>query len=553
MTYQVFARKYRPQKFAEVAGQEHIKKTLKNAILNNRVAHSYLFSGSRGVGKTTLARLLAKALNCQKPEDHEPCGVCDSCIEIKESFSPDVIEIDGASNRGIDEIRDLREKVAYLPSKSKYKIYIIDEVHMLTMEAFNALLKTLEEPPRHVKFIFATTEPQKVPETISSRCQHFSFSKIGKIVVRDRLFEIAQSENIKISEEALHLISKYTDGSLRDAESIFDQVISFVGNNIEEADVETLLGIPPHDSIRKVVKSIYLKEAEKVLEITRELLAHGYEIVTFYDALTDEIRNILLSKLVSKRIDIAVDPETEAKRDISEIEQMLDILYKWRFQIVKSELADTLIEFVFIKLINIRPAIPISAALEMLNNVEAKIKSNKFVQQDPVKENNEEISFKVPAQVRHKFENKVENEINSSAVAAPIDLPAQSPIGIKDNVTDADKWKQFLQTIEKENPIIHAQLLLGEASNFDDDIIEISFPKGFFMADRLREEKIKKEVEKHLSIFCDAEKVIVIRDKKDTKKKWNNNVGKEYLKDKVVQDTLKEFGGKIINVEEVKK
>ncbi|NOY59306.1 MAG: DNA polymerase III subunit gamma/tau, partial [Calditrichaeota bacterium] len=243
MSYVVLARKYRPMFFKDVVGQQHVTKTLQNAIEQNRIANAYLFSGPRGVGKTTVARLLAKALNCEHGPTIKPCNECSSCIEINESRSLDVFEIDGASNRGIDEIRNLRESLRYSPNPGKHRIYIIDEVHMLTNEAFNALLKTLEEPPTNVLFIFATTEAHKVPTTILSRCQRFDFKRMSNKSIADQLRELAAKEKIEIDEESLRLIANKADGSMRDGESILDQVIAFAGTKIDSAQVADLLGI----------------------------------------------------------------------------------------------------------------------------------------------------------------------------------------------------------------------------------------------------------------------------------------------------------------------
>ncbi|MDO8734336.1 MAG: DNA polymerase III subunit gamma/tau, partial [Elusimicrobiota bacterium] len=229
MSYIVLARKYRPQKFDDIVGQEHITRVLKNAIKENRIAHGYIFSGQRGIGKTTTARIFAKALNCKERPKEEPCDKCDSCREIVGGNSIDVMEIDAASNRGIDQIRDLRENIKYAPSSSKYKIYIIDEAHQITNEAFNALLKTLEEPPAHAIFIFATTSTQKIPPTILSRCQRFSFRPLSIKEISGQIEKIAEKENIKIDDKAVAVIARSVGGALRDALSVFDQVISFCG------------------------------------------------------------------------------------------------------------------------------------------------------------------------------------------------------------------------------------------------------------------------------------------------------------------------------------
>src|SRR3954462_12495707 len=256
MSYQVIARKYRPQRFSDVVGQEHVTQTLSNAIVSSRIAHAYLFCGPRGTGKTTIARIFAKCLNCTGGPKVEFADDDSRCQEITEGRSIDVLEIDGASNRGIDEIRELRETVKYVPASSKYKIYIIDEVHMLTKEAFNALLKTLEEPPEHVKFMFATTEPEKVLPTILSRCQRFDLRRIPAKLIVEHLSYIAKKEGVKIDDAALHAIARGSDGGMRDAESTLDQLISFCGNEIAEADVLSMFGLTAQSQIYSLAKEI---------------------------------------------------------------------------------------------------------------------------------------------------------------------------------------------------------------------------------------------------------------------------------------------------------
>src|SRR5512147_734901 len=242
MSYQVLARKWRPQVFDDVVGQGHITRTLQNAITSGRLSHAFLFSGPRGVGKTTTARILAKALNCAEGPTPTPCGKCDSCIETAAGTSVDVIEIDGASNRGIEHIRELRETVRYAPVGGKYKVYVIDEVHMLTNEAFNALLKTLEEPPPHVLFIFATTEPQKIPATIHSRCQRYGFKRIALAEIVLKLKEIAGKEGIVVSDMGLGMIARAAEGSMRDSHSLLDQAVSYSGMEIGDEDLQATLG-----------------------------------------------------------------------------------------------------------------------------------------------------------------------------------------------------------------------------------------------------------------------------------------------------------------------
>ena len=293
MAYLVTARKWRPQLFGDVVGQEHITETLKNAIKNNRIAHAYLFTGPRGVGKTTTARIFAKALNCENLSDAEPCNNCNMCLDIQNLQSMDIIEIDGASNRGIDEIRTLRESVKYAPTRGKYKIYIIDEVHMLTKESFNAFLKTLEEPPEHTIFVFATTDVHKVPLTIISRCQRFDFRRIQMNKIKETLAKIAEAEKVKIDDKTLTIIAKKADGALRDAESYFDQIVSFCGDDINSEIVAKMLNLIGDEVYFKISDSIINKEFKTVFEVTNIIYQNGWDFIDFINGLVEHFRNIM--------------------------------------------------------------------------------------------------------------------------------------------------------------------------------------------------------------------------------------------------------------------
>jgi DNA polymerase III subunit gamma/tau len=294
MSYQVTARKWRPMIFDDVVGQDHITNTLRNAIASNRVAHAYIFSGTRGCGKTTTARILARALNCLSPVNQNPDNTCEVCKEIIEGRGLDVIEIDGASNRGVEEIRNLRDSVRYTPTRGSYKIYIIDEVHMLTKEAFNALLKTLEEPPTHVVFIFATTEVHKVPTTILSRCQRFNFRRIAIEEIVRTLTAIAKAEQITIEEDALVVIARRADGSLRDAQSIFDQVRSFCGTDIKTVELLKAFNVVDQDiyfRMSDILKNHNIREAIQLID---EIIKSGYDLREFIGGLTEHLRNLLI-------------------------------------------------------------------------------------------------------------------------------------------------------------------------------------------------------------------------------------------------------------------
>ncbi len=321
MTYQVIARKWRPQNFDGVVFQEHISKTLQNSIADGRVYHAYLFSGPRGVGKTTTARILAKTLNCLEGPSSNPCDKCDNCLEIKNGNSFDVIEIDGASNRGIDDIRELRENVNFAPLKSRYKVYIIDEVHMVTREAFNALLKTLEEPPPHVKFIFATTEIHKIPDTILSRCQKFFFKKIPIESIVVHLRHIVKSEGFSVSDTALYSIARASEGSMRDAQSLLDQVISFSerGSDVTEADALSILGIVPLDSYIKLLGFIADSDSVAIFDEVDRIVEMGGDLPRYSDGFIDAIRCARLMKNgISIHTFLGLSPvEAQSLRDIS--------------------------------------------------------------------------------------------------------------------------------------------------------------------------------------------------------------------------------------------
>jgi len=296
MKYQSLYRKWRPQIFEDIVGQKHITQTLMNAISLNRISHAYIFSGPRGVGKTTTARILAKSLNCKKGPTIHPCNRCENCVRITEGYSMDVIEIDGASNRGIDDIRDLRNKVKFAPAEGKYKVYIIDEVHMLTTEAFNALLKTLEEPPSHVIFVFATTAPHKIPKTILSRCQWFNFRRIPIQDILNKLKTISKDEELDIEDESLNTIARFSTGSMRDAESALDQVIAYCGKKIDLQSVRDILGIIDNDIFYKLMEAIIKNEPVRGIEIINQVSDLGGDPSQFVKNLMEYVHNLSLVK-----------------------------------------------------------------------------------------------------------------------------------------------------------------------------------------------------------------------------------------------------------------
>ena len=379
--YQVLARKWRPQQFDDVVGQEHVTTTLKNAIEQNRLAHAYLFVGPRGIGKTSTARIFAKALNCVKGPTTTPCDKCENCKEIMAGNSLDVLEIDGASNRGIDEVRELRETCRYAPARGRFKIYIIDEVHMLTKEAFNALLKTLEEPPPHVRFFFATTEPQKVLPTILSRCQRFDLSRIPASLLIKRLKEIARAEKVTIEEEALAAIARGAEGSLRDAESTLDQLIAFCGDKISEKDVLSVFGLVAHDKIAALTDALIDGETSTALTIIKELDEVGKDLQRLLADLLDHFRNLLVLTLSGDTAGAGLlelaDTElqllkAQAQRiDSDAVLRMIDALAAAEGRLRYALSKRIFFEIALVKAIKTRQLTGIEAVLKKLNELKA--------------------------------------------------------------------------------------------------------------------------------------------------------------------------------------
>ena len=413
-SYIVTARKWRPKKFAEVVGQEHITTTLKNAIKDNRIAHAFLFTGPRGVGKTTTARILAKVLNCLNPVKFEPCNECENCNAIDAGQLMDIIEIDGASNRGIDDIRTLRESVKYTPTKGKYKVYIIDEVHMLTKESFNAFLKTLEEPPSQTIFIFATTDVHKVPLTIISRCQRYDFRRIEMDTIKSLLNKIAKKEEIEIDDKTLTLIARKADGALRDAESYFDQVVSFCGNKVDAETVSKILNLIDDEVYFTISDAVLGKNFKSVFEATDLVYRNGWNFTDFMDGLIEHFRNIM-TVIITVSTQSIESAEVFKKRYLDYIDKfsegdilrLLNYLNKTGQELRYSQNQKLKIEITLCHLVGLEKTATISDLIQNLSdgNIEpaaSKVKAEKknyTVNPDKkIFENNKTTSFKDPLQ-----------------------------------------------------------------------------------------------------------------------------------------------------------
>jgi DNA polymerase III subunit gamma/tau len=468
MSYTVFALKWRPKNFDEVIGQPHIVSTLKNAIQKNRLAHAYLFAGPRGVGKTSTARILAKALNCKTGPTINPCLKCATCVEISEGRSLDCIEIDGASNRGIDEIRVLRENVKFAPTAGKFKVYIIDEVHMLTQEAFNALLKTLEEPPEFVKFIFATTQPHKVIPTILSRCQRFDFRRIPALEISVQLEHIAKSENIELDKEVLFAIAKSSDGSLRDAESVLDQLISFSQQRISLKDVVSVLGMVEEDALFEITDKIIKKDAKGVLGLFNNLIDSGKDISVFSLSLIEHFRNLMIAKVTSgdaKLIDLPVESCERLVRQ-SEALSLEEIFAVFNILVNTQEMSK--------RLDSLR--IPLEISLVRLA----------YDKKNPAQKPEHP-----PVKARSPEEKAPLEKIKEADAVIDSNEPSATQIAL-DNIKNG--WQNIIANLGKIKMSVATYLSEGEPMKLQGNILTVSFPKDYSLHRETLEKRDNKAI-----------------------------------------------------------
>lgn len=483
MSYLVLARKWRPQTFADMVGQEHVSQTLGNAIQAGRVHHAFLFTGARGVGKTSAARIFAKALNCEAGLSATPCNTCPSCVGITAGQNLDVFEIDGASNTGVDDVRELRENIRYLPSKSRFKIFIIDEVHMLSINAFNALLKTLEEPPDHAKFIFATTEPHKIPVTILSRCQRFDFRKIALPRVVARLQEIVEAENIRMSQSALSLVARRGDGSMRDSLSTLDQVIAFCGDEVRDEDVQGLLGMVDRRLLLETAQGVLGREPGRALAAVRRVDDLGHSFRQFGQELVDVFRSLVLCAAMddpSELLQTTVEELEElrvlaAMAGLEDLQRALAVLMKAETELAGASFPRLTLEMALVRIATLPPARDVAAMVRKLEGLERRLAaSGGWPQGSPPSRprSNEPAVAAAPALAATVEPAPKKPEAPAAAAAA----------------AGSRGWAGLVEFVrQKRRPVIASLLEHGSLLALELPLLEIGFAPGSFHLEQLRD------------------------------------------------------------------
>ncbi len=512
MSYQVFARKYRPQTFDDVVGQEHITRTLKNAIAQNRLAHAYLFVGPRGTGKTSTARILSKALCCVKAPTTEPCGVCDACREIAAGTSLDVLEIDGASNNGVEQVRELRDNVRYAPSHGRYKIYIIDEVHMLTSAAFNALLKTLEEPPEHVKFIFATTEPQKVLPTILSRCQRFDLRRIPAPLIAAHLQKIAGNETIDLADDAAEAVARGAEGGLRDAESMLDQLVAFCGDTIRLDDVLGIFGFTAPETVGRLAGHVVSRQTAEALAVLDAQSEGGKDLLRLLSELIAHLRDLLVFQVnpdgaVSEKTAAQVEA-FQAQAPLLSTERLLELIDGFGAAEGRMKWAPNKklhFEIALIKAIQSLGQSTLSEVIEALADLREAEPAPTGKTPSPPSEPRPEATRPAPSKVAESARSmdwaSLKRSVGQPAGVAP--PPAEKPkpavvpavqpvvsvapvarevvptpvaIPVADELDGPRLWRDMIQEIRSQRPLITAWVQMGQPFAVEGNTLRVKFP-----------------------------------------------------------------------------
>ncbi|MDM8541505.1 DNA polymerase III subunit gamma/tau [Desulfococcaceae bacterium HSG9] len=574
MAYLVLARKYRPQTFDQVVQQNHVTQTLANSIVSKRVAHAILFAGPRGTGKTTVARVLAKAMNCEKGPTVTPCNQCKSCSDITTGSASDVIEIDGASNNGVDHIRELRENIRYMPAHSPYKIYIIDEVHMLSIPAFNALLKTLEEPPAHVMFLFATTEPAKIPITILSRCQRHDLRRIDIEAVCAHMETLCNQESVKMTQESLLLIARESGGSMRDALSLLDQMIACTSGEITHERVLEILGAVDRSVMFQCAQAILQGDMATCLTVLDDIYNRGLDMRKLYDDLTEHFRNLLIVKVgqqVKQLVDlpaheIKIMQEQVASVSASLLSQLFDLLFKEEAVIRYASHPKLALESIVIRISHLAPALSIDSLIEKLDLLRNEIKGTQGA--------HDATGLASAATTRHPPDNHQTvkaplAQYNASSMPPPVPdkrVKEPKPVSTSPVLTDDMPNEQILRLIiqlaDQRHPSLSAHLSHSSIATVKDNRIEIEISANAFTAKMMRRDKNKSDLKKVCDEAFGKNMEIIIKDddksqpeykqpqKQSPKRPQNptNQLHEEALSNPLVMEAVHVFNGEITKV-----
>ncbi len=559
MSYLVLARKYRPQTFEQVIAQAHITRTLTNAISSGRVAHAILFSGPRGTGKTTVARILAKAMNCKDGPTPVPCNVCISCNEITVGKAVDVFEIDGASNNSVDQVRELRENIKYMPAHSPYKIYIIDEVHMLSTAAFNALLKTLEEPPSHVMFMFATTEPHKIPITILSRCQRHDFRRMDLNAISTHMASLCRQEGFEIAEESLGLIAREAGGSMRDGLSLLDQIMTCIQGPITHEQVLDILGIIDRKFIFDLSESILKADIPAVLDLLDDIYDHGHDMKKLYAELTEHFRNLLVAamgKKVSKLVDLPsaeVDQLVAQAKTISAevLNQIFDLLFKEEASIRLSAQPKLALEMALIRILQSKPALPIDVLIDKLDILREEMfayaQPQEFAGTPPHSAINATYPF--AGSQGKTSPGSTNSEAKRSGVETEEASETNSPAENSD-----EAWQRISKIISNKHPSLAANLAKCKLKKIEGDHLEIEASGNGFTLKMIQREKNMAVLQQVCADVLGSRKDIRLAsgttpdDNYQKKKSHDNELKKKALSHPLVADAIEIFSGKLIDV-----
>jgi len=517
--YLVVARKWRPQRFEEVVGQEHVTRTLINAIKGNRVAHAYLLTGPRGVGKTTIARILAKALNCVEGPTPTPCNSCSSCNEVNQGTSMDVIEIDGASNRGVDEIRSLRESIRYAPVGGKKKVYIIDEVHMLTQEAFNALLKTLEEPPSHVVFVFATTQPLKVPLTIVSRCQRFDLRRIPADLIVRRLRQICDAEKFRCDDRVLRSIAHRAEGSMRDAQTMLEQVVAFGGGSATEPDLSAVIGLRGGETIASLCRAIITGDRREVLNIAEKSFDEGIDPLDLLSAVIEWLRFLLIATIdpnSNQLLSLTEEMREEIRRDAKGVSSqhlltLLSLISRAEDAIRRASFKRYFLEVTLLRMADIKALTNISDIISMIG----KMPEGSTRKSEPKEE-------------KPKPESKNSRDCNGE-----VDL--------------RDVWHEIIDELREQKALLASILDLCEPPILDSETYWIEVPKAFHKTQITKHDNLEA-LTQCIQRITNTSRTVAVRVRSETKASSQQKLNEAAMQDPFVRMLVEEHGGKILQI-----